>query len=218
MNITEYIVNDFNPLTTQSTVKEALKLCKEHTITHIPVADNGFYVGCISQTDVFTIENKEELLKESLDIFDHFQMNNNESLLELLTIFADNDANIIPVVVNQKYLGYIDLNDVLDVFSQTPFLNSEGFILVIEKNTKDYTMSEVSQIIESNKAIVLGCYESKRTNDKVEITLKISSQEINEIIQTFRRYNYTIITEHKDDIYLEELKNRSDYLQKFLNT
>ena len=218
MNITEYIVNDFNPLTTQSTVKEALKLCKEFPITHIPVADNGLYIGCISQTDIYTIENKEELLKESLDIFDHFQMNNNESLLELLTIFADNDTNIIPAVVNQKYLGYIDLNDVLDVFSQTPFLNSEGFILVIEKNTKDYTMSEVSQIIESNKAIVLGCYESKRTNDKVEITLKISSQEINEIIQTFRRYNYTIITEHKDDIYLEELKNRSDYLQKFLNT
>jgi len=110
------------------------------------------------------------------------------------------------------------LNDILDAFSQTPFLNSEGFVLVIEKNTKDYSMSEVSQIIESNNAIVLGCYESKRSNEKVEITLKISSQEINEIIQTFRRYNYTIITEHKDDIYLEELKNRSDYLQKFLNT
>ena len=218
MNIAEYILNDFNPLTTQSTVKEALKLCKEHPITHVPIVEKGLYLGCISQADVFTIENKEELLKNSLDIFDHFLINSNESLLELLKIFADNDSNITPVIKNQEYLGYIDLNDVLDVFSQTPFLNSEGFILQIEKNTKDYTMSEVSQIVESNNAILLGCYESKRTIEKVEITLKISSQEINEIIQTFRRYNYTIITEHKDDIYLEELKNRSDYLQKFLNT
>ena len=218
MNITEYILNDFYPLTTQSTVKEALKLCEMYPITHIPVLDNTDYVGCISQTDLLTIENKDELLKESVDIFEHFHVNNNQALLDVLKIFADNDTNILPVIENRNYLGYIDLNDVLDEFSQTPFLNSEGFILVIEKNIKDYTISEVSQIVESNSGIILGCYESKRSNEKVEITLKISSQEINEIIQTFRRYNYTIITEHKDDIYLEELKNRADYLQNFLNT
>jgi CBS domain-containing protein len=218
MNITKYILNNFNPLTTQSTVREALKLCETYPITHIPVVENAHYVGCISQTDVLTIENKDELLKESVDIFEHFQTNNTQPLLDVLKIFADNGTNILPAIANQKYLGYLDLNDVLDEFSQTPFLNAEGVVLVIEKNTKDYTMSEVSQIIESNNGIVLGGYESKRSSYKIEITLKISSQEINEIIQTFRRYDYTIISEHKDDIYLEELKNRSDYLQKFLNT
>jgi len=218
MNITEYILNDFNPLTTQSTVREALKLCETHQITHIPVVIDEDYIGCISQTDILTIENKDELLEESVDIFEYFQTNSTESLLNVLKIFADNYTNLLPAITNQKYLGYIELNDVLGAFSQTPFLNSEGVILVIKKNTKDYTMSEVSQIIKANNGILLGCYESKRSNEKVEITLKISSQEINEIIQTFRRYNYTIITEYKDDIYLEELKNRSDYLQKFLNT
>jgi hypothetical protein len=218
MNITDYILNNFNPLTTQSAVKEALKLFETYPITHIPIVENAHYIGCISQTDVLTIDNKEELLKESQSIFDHFQTENNESILDILKVFADNNTNIVPAITSHKYLGYIDLNDVLDEFSQTPFLNSDGFILVIERNTTDYTMSEVAQIIESNNGIILGCYESKRNNEKVEITIKISSQEINEIIQTFRRYNYTIITEHKDDIYLEELKDRSDYLQKFLNT
>ena len=79
-------------------------------------------------------------------------------------------------------------------------------------------MSEVAQIVESNNGTLLGSYISNNFGDKTELTLKISSQEINEIIQSFRRYNYTIITEHQDDFYLEELKNRSDYLQKFLNT
>lgn len=218
MNITEYILNDFYPLTTQSTVKEALKLFEMYPITHIPVLDNTDYVGCISQTDILTIDNKNELLKEFIDIFDHFHVNSTQALLDVLKIFANNDTNILPVIENHNYLGYVDLNAILDEFSQTPFLSADGFILMVEKTTTDYTMSEVSQIIESNNGIVLGCYESKRNSDKVEITLKVSSQEINEIIQTFRRYNYTIITEHKDDIYLEELKNRADYLQNFLNT
>ena len=218
MNITEYILNDFKPLTLQSTVKEALKLLKTYPITHIPITENNLFIGCISQSDILTIDNKDELLKEQQDFLEHFQVNNEESIIELLKVFANNDTNILPAIVNHQYIGYFELNDILDVFSQSPFLNSSGFILIVQKNNKEYSMSEVSQIVESNNSTLLGSYISNNLGDRVEITLKISSQEINEIIQSFRRYNYTIITEHQDDFYLEELKNRSDYLQKFLNT
>jgi hypothetical protein len=37
---------------------------------------------------------------------------------------------------------------------------------------------------------------------------------MNEIIQTFRRYNYEIISEHQS---INNLKERSDYLDKYLN-
>lgn len=218
MNITEYILNDFNPLTLQSSVKEALELFKTYPITHIPITENNIYIGCISQSDILTIDNQDKLLKEQQDFLEHFQVNSEESIIELLNIFANNDTNILPAIIKQEYIGYFELNDILDVFSQSPFLNSDGFILILQKNNKEYSMSEIAQIVESNNGILLGSYISNNLGDKTEITLKISSQEINEIIQTFRRYNYTIITEHQDDFYLEELKNRSDYLQKFLNT
>jgi len=39
----------------------------------------------------------------------------------------------------------------------------------------------------------------------------------NKIIQTFRRYNYTVLSKHVEDAYLEDLKDRSNYLQKYLN-
>ena len=218
MNITEYILNDFTSLTLQSTVKEALHLFKTYPITHIPITENDIYIGCISQSDILTIDNEDELLKEQQSFLEHFQVNSEESIIELLTIFANNDTNILPAIIKQEYIGYFELNDILDDFSQSPFLNSDGFILVVQKNNKEYSMSEVTQIVESNNGTLLGCYLSNNLVDKVEVTLKISSQKINEIIQSFRRYNYTIITEHQDDFYLEELKSRSDYLQKFLNT
>jgi len=218
MNITDYILNDFKPLTTKNSVKEAYKLCKTYQLTHIPIVENRIYKGSISQTDILTIENKKEELANFVDIFDHFQTDGSHSIIELLKVFADNNTNIIPAIQDHNYVGYFELNDILEIFSQTPFLNSDGIILVIQKNSADYTMSEVAQIIESNKGNLLGCYTSNKSNDKIELTIKVSSQETNELIQTFRRYNYTIITEHQDDYYLEELKNRSEYLQKFLNT
>jgi hypothetical protein len=51
----------------------------------------------------------------------------------------------------------------------------------------------------------------------VEVTIKISTGAINEIIQTFRRYNYEITSEHHEDDYINNLKERSDYLDKYLN-
>ena len=218
MNITDYIRNDFQPLTLQSTVKEALQLFKTYPTTHIPITKNNNYIGCISQSDILTIDNENDSLKEQQDFLEHFLVNSEESIIELLKVFANNDTNILPAIVKHQYVGYFELNDLLDVFSQSPFLNADGFILIVQKNSKEYSMSEIAQIVESNSGILLGNYISNYLGDKTEVTLKISSQEINEIIQSFRRYNYTIITEHQDDFYLEELKNRSDYLQKFLNT
>tara|TARA_R110002111_G_scaffold41_1_gene374 strand:- start:135 stop:392 length:258 start_codon:yes stop_codon:yes gene_type:complete len=78
MNITKHIVNDFKPLTTQSTVKEAIKLCKTFPITHIPIIENTHYIGSISQADVLTIYDKEELLKESFAFFSSTKVNPSE--------------------------------------------------------------------------------------------------------------------------------------------
>ena len=78
-------------------------------------------------------------------------------------------------------------------------------------------MSQVAQIIESNNAKILGLFISNVANNKVEITVKISQSGLNEIIQAFRRYDYDIISEHQEDSYLNSLKERSDYLDKYLN-
>ncbi len=100
---------------------------------------------------------------------------------------------------------------------ETPFLKEEGGILIIEKEMNNFSMSQVAQIIESNNAKILGLFISNVANNKVEITVKISQSGLNDIIQTFRRYEYEIISEHQEDSYLNSLKERSDYLDKYLN-
>jgi hypothetical protein len=45
----------------------------------------------------------------------------------------------------------------------------------------------------------------------------VSTSGLNEILQTLRRYGYTIISEHQEDLYSKNLKERSRYLDKYLN-
>ena len=213
----EYILNDIEVLAPENLVKKAQDICKTLPITHIPVVDKGELLGCISESDFQTIENSS-FISEYPHLIDFFFTDENTQILKLIKLFTDNQTNIMPVLNDKKkYIGYYELNDILEVFSASPFLFNEGVSIVVEKNKKDFSISEVSQIVESNDGKILGLYISSEISDTREVTIKINSEDINEIIQTFRRYNYNVISEHKDDFYLQDLKDRSDYLQKYLD-
>jgi CBS domain-containing protein len=217
MNINDYILKEIKALKLKSTVKSAQKLFKNHPITHFPVIEDGKLLGSFAEEDLQTIENKEVELVSYGHLLNSFFADEKTTVLELLKIFADNNTTIIPVLdKDRNYIGYYDLRDVVDVFSTSPFLIEESETLIVEKLEDDYSMSEVTQIVESNGGKLLGLYLSERKNGSAQITLKIVSEEINEIMNTFRRYNYKVISTHANDIYLEDLKNRSDYLQKYL--
>jgi len=125
---------------------------------------------------------------------------------------------LIPVIDEKKeYIGYYDLIDILHLYNSTPFLKHEGTILLLEKEQRNYSFSEICQIVESNNGKVLGLFISEANAAVVKITLKFNSQDVNEIIQSFRRYNYKVLSKHKEDFYIEDLKERSEYLQKYLN-
>ena len=217
MNITDYILNEIKPLKLKSSVADAIEFFDNYPITHFPVIENDKLLGSFAEDDIHTTNENDHELVEHAHLLNSFFADEKATVLELLKVFADNDTNIIPVLnKNKDYIGYYDLRDVLDVFSTSPFMIEESETLIVEKLENDYSMSEISQIIESNSAKLLGCYISEKKNDFIQIILKIVSSDIHEIMHTFRRYEYKIISMHDNDIYLEDLKNRSEYLQKYL--
>ncbi len=218
MKISEYISNDVKALTLNSTIGEAKRLFNDLTFSHIPVVDNDQLIGSVLENDVRTTDDDTKNLNEFKHLFDDFHIGNKDNWIAILKTFSANETNILPVLSAQnKYIGYYELTDILHYFNDTPLLNQEGFYLVIEKGIHDYSFSEISQIVESNNAKLIGIFISGYKNNFVQITLKIASEEVNEIIQSFRRYDYHLLTKHKEDLLLEELKSRSDYLQKYLN-
>ncbi|MCL7764275.1 CBS domain-containing protein [Polaribacter sp. Z014] len=213
----DYILEEIKPLRLKDAVKSAQKVFKNYPITHFPVIENNKLLGSFAEDDLQTIENNEDELVEHAYLLNSFFADEKATVLELLKIFADNDTNIIPVLNEYKdYIGYFDLRDVLDVFSTSPFMVEESETLIIEKLSNDYSMSQVVQIIEASGGKLLGLYISEKNTDTIQVTIKVISDEINEIMQTFRRYDYKIISMHENDIYLEDLKSRSEYLQKYL--
>jgi Mg/Co/Ni transporter MgtE len=162
--------------------------------------------------------NSDATVNDSRFHFERFFVRSTMIWLDVLEVFAKNEANLLPVLDDKNnYLGYYELEDVIRFLHETPFLKEEGGIIIVEKEVDKFSMSQVAQIVESNNAKILGLFISNIANGKVEITVKISQSGLNDIIQTFRRYEYEIISEHQEDSYLNSLKERSDYLDKYLN-
>lgn len=217
MNLSQYIINDIKPLNIDTKIGELQQLFNQLTYSHFPIVANGVYIGCITETDAHCFDANKQIdnYKYSLD---GFYVREKTNWLDVLEAFAQNSSNIMPVL-NQKnvYLGYYELNDIIGLFNETPFFSEPGGILVVEKGFNDYSFSEVSQIIESNNGKLLGAFISKTENDIAQITLKIGNTGLNDILQTFRRYGYNVISGHEEDSYVESLKERSEYLNKYLN-
>lgn len=217
MSMQEYIINDISIRKFSDKIGEVQDMFNQLTYSHLPVENNGIYMGCISENDVRCFDAKKTL-EDYQYALEGFFVRENTYWLDILESFAQNNTNILPVLdKDNNYMGYVELNEIIALFKETPFLNHTGYILVVEKGVKDYTFSEICQIIESNNAHLLGTFISKLENDLAQITMKISPTGMNELIQSFRRYGYNIVTKHSEDFFNESMKDRSDYLDKYLN-
>ena len=217
MNLTQYIINDIKPLKVDTSVKDLQQMFNQLTFSHVPIKHDGIYIGCISETDAHCFDNSKHINNYKYAL-EGFFVRETTNWLDVLEAFAQNSCNIMPVLdKNNNYLGYYELNDIISLFNDTPFFADPGTVLVVEKGKNDYSLSEISQIVESNNGKLLGAFISKVENDLAQITIKIGNIGLNDILQTFRRYGYNVVSGHDEDSYVESLKERSEYLSKYLN-
>jgi hypothetical protein len=217
VNTQEYIINDIAPFNIDTNILEVQDIFNQLTYSHVPVKNDGIYIGCISENDAHCFEGTKQL-KDYLYALETFFVREKTNWLDILEAFALHNSNIMPVLgKDNAYVGYYELSDIMSLFNNTPFLNEAGGIIVIEKEQRDYSFSEICQIVESNNAKILGVFISKMDGDMVQATIKIGYIGMNAIVQTFRRYNYLVVSNHEEDRFLEDLKDRSNYLDKYLN-
>ena len=97
MSLSEFIINDLTPSSTETLVGELHDIFKGLTCSHIPVLKKGTYLGCLSETDVFCFESKDKVNDVKYAI-ETFYVRNSTLWLNILKAFAENDSNIMPVL------------------------------------------------------------------------------------------------------------------------
>ncbi|MFS4467001.1 CBS domain-containing protein [Maribacter sp. 2210JD10-5] len=217
MNIQNHLITNIPVFEIDESFEKVLEFFKENTFSHVAIVEKGRFVGTFSENDAEIVEANTKIDAHRYDL-EAFFVRKETNWLDVLEGFARNEANLLPIInTDEQVIGYYDLTDIVSVFIDTPFFTDPGNILVVATGIKDYSFSEIAQIVESNNAKFIGGFITDVQNDVVQVTVKISTENFNEVVQTFRRYNYHILFGNSDDQFLEDLKERSDYLDKYLN-
>ncbi len=215
MFIRDYISKDYPAFNCSDTVEEASETAQEFGYSHIFIKKKGVYIGALSQS---FLEDAPQGNLSALEIhFEKFAVSQHSHILDTIKLFHTFNSNVVPVIgENEKYLGYISCDDVFAEFSKYPLFSENGAVLTVQLAGRFYSMTEIAKIVESNNAKMYGCYISAVNEDSIDITLKISNENLSSIDETFERYGYNVVSKHYEDVKEELLKDRFGFFQKYL--
>ncbi|MDD3511461.1 MAG: hypothetical protein PHW97_06105 [Fermentimonas sp.] len=70
---------------------------------------------------------------------------------------------------------------------------AENSLIILEIPLKDYTLTEISRIVESNNAHIISLYIIPISGGKdLLVSLKLNISDLTVILRSFERYNYNV--------------------------
>lgn len=215
MVIKDYISKDYPAFNSSDHIEDANEIAKDFGYSHVFVKKKGIYQGALSQS--FLEESPEGSLSTLEVHFEKFAILDDGNILDSIKLFHTFSTNVIPVISRmEKYMGYLSCDDIFNEFSKYPLFSENGAIMIVQTSGKHYSFTEICKIVESNNAKIYGCYISSMGEDFMQITLKISNENLSSIDETFERYGYSVVHKYYDDEKEELLKDRFGFFQKYL--
>lgn len=221
MIATDIISDEMPSVKTSDTGLEALNWMTFFKVSHIPIVNNKIFLGLLSESDIYDLNNPEEPIgNHNLSLYKAYVLPT-QHIYEILEIASRLKLTVIPVVnESNEYIGIIKLTDLIHEFAKVSAIEKPGGIIVLEVHVNDYSVSEISQIIESNNAKVLSLYiHTIPDSVRIEVHIKVNVSDVTSILQTFNRYEYEVKASHlemdkQDDLY----NSRYELLMRYLNT
>ncbi len=207
------------PLMKKDSGEKALNWMSDFHVRHLPVVEDGQFLGILSEDEVLNFIHPELSLEENQPLLIQRYVHPTQHLFDVMKLIIDTDLTIVPVLDEVgKYLGLITLESTVKHFAETTAITHPGGVLVLDMAPRDYSLAEIARIIESEAAKILSCYiSSPYGTERLEVTIKLNKQDLKHIVATLERFDYQIKTSFFESDYLDSLKERYEGLMRYLN-
>ncbi len=200
--------------------KKALNCMDMFRVSHIPVVNDSKYLGLISDKLIYDLNLLEVPIETQIDKLDTSHVHKEQHIFEIAVLMYKLKLSVLPVLdTDHYYLGAITLYDLARRFAKLFALEEIGGVIVLEMNENNYSLSEISQIVESNDVKILSSFTDRKHGTHVmDVILKLDKEDLSPVIQSFMRYDYNVRAVYLDQSELKDLyKDRFDLFMKFMN-
>ncbi|REE01679.1 CBS domain-containing protein [Marinoscillum furvescens] len=207
------------PLKPQDKVSKAKQWMDELRLSELPVVDNGVFVGLIDEELLLNDELKYPNIGDYPLLGQKCTVGAGNHYYDVLKTSNIEGFRIVAVIdeLNQ-YLGVVSIEDVVEAFAKNSSVSTPGAILGLRLKFNDYSLTEISRIIESNEVKILSSYLSPHSEDPndLHLTLKLNKEDISHIISQLEEAGFTVESAHNTASSSFDEKERIDILMKYL--
>jgi acetoin utilization protein AcuB len=208
------------PLKGSDDAHKAIVWMEEFRCSYMPVVDEGKLLGFLSEDIILETNDIEKRVKDFELVGINCYVHLDTHFYDILKVAADNKLQLVAVLNDdQSYCGVITVQDTLTSFAQTAAVQLPGGILVLSMNHIDYSLAEISRLVEENHAKILSSIVKEDPLDpaKLRLTLKINQLDLSRIVATLERFSYKVIGRYHETKPMGDEKERIDMLLRYLD-
>ena len=212
------ISKQIQTITLEYSGAEALAIMQEYHLSHLAVLSNNELLGIISEEDIWSMHDEKNKIENIKKKIKHFFMPLGKDVFEIIKYMDEHKLSLLPMLTHGKYIGSITYESIISSLASIVAIQESGGVIILEMMKKEYSMSEIAQIVESNGARILSAYITDVDDrDVIKLTLKLNIIDIAPVIQTFERYKYTVAASYNQSENKDNLDDRYDLLKMYLN-
>lgn len=215
------LINDMiPPLKLTDTTDLALAWMDEFRCNQLAVVSKGKFLGLVSENLILNNDAEVVLIKDLELECAHCRVEKSAHFFDIIKLASGNNIELVGVVdLSGKYLGVITIKDTIFGLSQTLAVQTVGAILVISLKPIDYSLSEISRLVESEgyKVLSSSIKLDETDSELLKLTIKVNSEDIQRLVATLERFGYKIIAQLQSKPNPDSDQERLDILFKYLD-
>lgn len=219
--IAEDLVNHMiPPLKGTDDAHKAIVWMEEFRCKFMPVVEDSRLLGFISEEIILESNDIEKQVKEFDLVGDKCHVTLDTHFYDILKVAADFNLQMVAVLnEDSQYVGVITVQDTLTSFAQTAAVQMAGGILVLSMNYADYSLAEISRLIEENRIKILSSIVKEDPLDpgKIRLTMKLNEKDLSRVVATLERFGYKVIGRYQEAKPVPGEKDRLDMLLRYLD-
>ncbi len=221
MQAKELISDIFSAVNLSDIGEKALGRMDFFKTSHIPLIDiEGNYYGLISENEIYDFNLLQKQFSKFKKVLIRPYIYENQHIYDAVNLFSSLNISVLPVLNSKKkYVGSICISELIKHLKKFFGEENLGVIFTIELSVRDYSLIQISQIIEENNAKIISLFTStKKDSSKLELTIKINTFDFSSIRQSLERYGYFVKSSYsKSDKVNDLLNERYDEFMNYLN-
>ena len=219
MLVSQYMIRSLPELSSDNALAEVFREDYPEDVQYAPVLQEGKFIGFLDLENLeIEKESKSTVSQCELEMVS-VRIIESQHIFEVIPLFVKTGINLLPVSNEDgETEGYISQTSVNKVIGETHAFQTEGGILVLTVPAIQYSLSEISRLVEANQAKILAVIleTDPALNQNYLVHLKVNQPDLSRIVATLERFEYHVLEVHQTMDASSLDKDRFDQLMRYL--